>query len=132
MNSLGKNVRFCHRVRAITPYRLALGLMEVFANLRVESIANVHRAFHAWCDTAVPYQPFHHPLAKSTFPVFMRSLCEHLMTRLTSEVLRFSAGSPFARCTHMTIHDGTAFAVKSTLKKTFPGRFTKISNRRAG
>lgn len=127
LNTLGKTVRFCHRVRDITPYRLALGLIEVFATLRVESIADAHRAFNALCDTAVQYKPFHNQLAKSTFPVFMRSLCEHLMTRLTSEVLRFSAGSPFARFTRITIHDGTAFAVKSTLKKTFPGRFTKIS-----
>ncbi len=58
---------------------------------------------------------------------FMRGLCEQLMVRLTSEVLRFAPQSPFAQFTHITMHDGTSFAVKSTLKKTFPGRFTKIS-----
>jgi hypothetical protein len=41
--------------------------------------------------------------------------------------LRFAPQSPFAQFTHITIHDGTSLAVKSTLKKTFPGRFTKIS-----
>ena len=127
LNPLGKHVRFCHRVREITPYRLARGLLEVFASLRVERIADAHRAFHAWCDTAVPYQPFHQQLAKRTLPVCMRSLCDHWMTRLTREVLRCSAGSPCARFTPMTIHDGTAFAVQSSLKKTFPGRLTTIS-----
>ena len=44
LNGLGKAVRFCFRVREITPYRLALGLIEVFAPTRVETIADLHRA----------------------------------------------------------------------------------------
>ena len=127
LNGLGKAVRFCFRVRAITPYRLALGLIEVFATMQVKTIADVHRAFNALCNTTVHYKPFHNQLVKATFPTFMRGLCEQLMARLTSEVLRFAPQSPFAQFTHITIHDGTSFAVKSTLKKTFPGRFTKIS-----
>lgn len=127
LNGLGKAVRFCFRVRAITPYRLALGLIEVFATRQVKTIADVHRAFNALCNTTVHYKPFHNQLVKATFPTFMRGLCEQLMARLTSEVLRFAPQSPFAQFTHITIHDGTSFAVKSTLKKTFPGRFTKIS-----
>jgi hypothetical protein len=127
LNGLGKAVRFCFRVREITPYRLALGLIEVFATMQVKTIADVHRAFNALCNTTVQYKPFHNQLVKATFPTFMRGLCEQLMARLTSEVLRFAPQSPFAQFTHITIHDGTSFAVKSTLKKTFPGRFTKIS-----
>ena len=127
LNGLGKAVRFCFRVRAITPYRLALGLIEVFATMQVKTIADVHRAFNALCNTTVHYKPFHNQLVKATFPTVMRGLCEQLMARLTSEVLRFAPQSPFAQFTHITIHDGTSFAVKSTLKKTFPGRFTKIS-----
>ena len=124
---MGKSIRFCMREREITPYRLALGLIEVFARTRVETIADAHRAFNALCNTTVQYKPFHNQLVKATFPAFMRGLCEQLMARLTSEVLRFAPQSPFAQFTHITIHDGTSFAVKSTLKKTFPGRFTKIS-----
>lgn len=127
LNGLGKAVRFCFRVREITPYRLALGLIEVFATMQVKTIADVHRAFNALCNTRVQYKPFHNQLVKATFPTFMRGLCEQLMARLTSEVLRFAPQSPFAQFTHITIHDGTSFAVKSTLKKTFPGRFTKVS-----
>jgi Transposase DDE domain len=127
LNGLGKAVRFCFRVREITPYRLALGLIEVFATLRVETIADMHRAFNALCGTTVQYKPFHNQLVKATFPTFMCAVCEHLMTRLTIEVLRFTPQSPFARFTHITLHDGTSFGVKSTLKKSFPGRFTKTS-----
>lgn len=127
LNGLGKGVRFCMRIREITPYRLALGLIEVFATMRVETIADAHRAFNALCGTTVQYKPFHNQLVKAAFPTFMRSLCERLMSRLVVEVLRFTPQSPFARFTHITIHDGTSFGVKSTLKKSFPGRFTAIS-----
>jgi len=127
LNALGKSIRFCMREREITPYRLALGLIEVFARTRVETIADAHRGFNALCDTKVRYKPFHNQLAKTTFPSFMCTLCEHLMTRLTTEVLRFTPSSPFARFTHITLHDSTSFGVNSTLKKVFPGRFTKTS-----
>jgi hypothetical protein len=127
LNALGKAVRFCFRVGEITPYRLALGLIEVFATLRVETIADMHRAFNALCGTTVQYKPFHNQLVKATFPTFMCTVWEHLMTQLTIEVLRFTPQSPFARFTHITLHDGSSFGVKSTLKKTFPGRFTKTS-----
>ncbi len=80
LNALGKAVRFCFRVREITPYRLALGLIEVFATMQVKTIADVHRAFNALCNTRVQYKPFHNQLV-----------------------------SPFAQFTHITIHDGTSF-----------------------
>lgn len=127
LNTLGKSVRFCRREREITPYRLALGLTEVFATARVETIADAHRSFNALCDSTVQYKPFHNQLAKAAFPTFMRSLCEHVMNRLVTEVLRFTPQSPFARFTHITIHDGSSYALKSTLKDTFPGRFTAVS-----
>src|SRR6184192_3339762 len=90
LNALGKAVRFCFRVREITPYRLD-------------------------------------QLVKAPFPTFMCTVCEHLMRQLTIEVLRFTPQSLFARFTHIPLHDGTSFGVKSTLKKSFPGRFTKTS-----
>jgi hypothetical protein len=88
---------------------LALGLIEVFATLRVETIADMHRAFNALCGTRVQYKPFHNQLVKATIPVFMCTACEHLMTQLTIEVLRFTPQSPFARFTHIILHEGTSF-----------------------
>jgi hypothetical protein len=101
--------------------------MEVFATVRVGSIADAHRAFNALCDRTVQYKPFRNQSAKSTFPMFVRSLCEHWMEERTTEVLRFAAESPLARFTHITVHDGTSYAVKSTWNKAFPGRFTKTN-----
>ena len=58
LNGLGKAVRFCFRVRAITPDRLALGLIEVFATMQVKTIADVRRAFNALCNTDGALQAF--------------------------------------------------------------------------
>jgi len=127
VNGLGKAVGFCQRERDITPHRLALGLMEVFAGARVETIADAHRAFNALCEAKVHYKPFHNQLAKPTFPAFMRTLYERLMGELTTEVLRFRPESPFARLAHITVHDGTSYALKHTLKRVFPGRFRTVS-----
>ena len=127
LNGLGQAVRFCFRVREITPYRLALGLIEVFAPTRVETMADMHRAFNALCGTTVQYQPFHDQLVKAPFPTSMCTVCEQLMRPLPIEVLRFTPQSPFARFTPIPLHDGTSLGVKSTLKKSFPGRFTKTS-----
>ncbi|MGH8646162.1 MAG: hypothetical protein ACREX4_17565 [Gammaproteobacteria bacterium] len=35
------------------PHRLAMGLIEVFANSKVETIADIHRAFNALCESNV-------------------------------------------------------------------------------
>ncbi len=124
---MGKYVGFCKREREITPYRLCLGLVEVMGLSKIESIADIHRSFNALCRTDVQYKPFHNQLAKKQFPEFMRLTCERLLEQLACEALHFSADSPFARFERIELQDGTSFAVKSTLSKHFPGRFTKVS-----
>lgn len=127
LNALGKAVGFCKRRRDITPYRLCLGLVEVFAAGKVETIADIHRAFNARCRTDVQYKPFHNQLAKAQFPQFMRAMCGRSLEQLACEALRFAEGSPFARFERIELQDGTSFAVKSTLRESFPGRFRKVS-----
>jgi hypothetical protein len=97
LNTVGKSTRFHQRVREITPYRLALGLIEVFSTLRVETIADVHRGFNALRERKVQYKPFHNQLVKEGFPIFTRNLCERLMEQHTVEVLRFTPKSPKAQ-----------------------------------
>ncbi len=127
LNALGKRVGFCKREREITPYRLCLGLVEVMGQSKIETIADIHRSFNALCDTDVQYKPFHNQLAKKQFPEFMRQMCERLLEQLACKALHFSHGSPFARFERVELQDGTSFAVKSTLREAFPGRFTKVS-----
>lgn len=127
LNELGKRIGFCKRERDITPYRLCLGLVEVMGMSKIATIADIHRSFNALCDSDVQYKPFHNQLAKKQFPVFMRLVCERFMEHLAVEALGFSSDSPFARFERIELQDGTSFAVKSTLSKHFPGRFTKVS-----
>ena len=39
-------------------------------------------------------------------------------------VLQFAPDSPFAQFKHITIQDGTSYAIKPSLKGIWPGRFT--------
>ena len=126
LNELGRISRFCRRERQVTPFRLALSLIESFASGSVTCIADIQRAFNALCETTVQYKPFHNQLAKREFPTFVRLLLSRLLNELACEVLRFSPSSPFAQFESIHIQDGTSFAVKSTLAHTFPGRFTAV------
>lgn len=118
MNALAKTTRFCQRVREITPYRLALGLIEVFSTMRVETIADAHRTFNAFCQTTVPYKPFHNQLVKAGF---------RLSTRAR---LRFTPKSVFAKFSHIMVYDGTSFGIKSTLKASIQGASPRRARRR--
>ena len=127
INELGRIARFCQRERQVTPFRLALSLIESFSSGSSKCIADIQRTFNAMCQTTVRYKPFHNQLAKRHFPTFVRLLLSRLLNELACEVLRFSASSPFARFEHIRIQDGTSFAVKPSLAESFPGRFTTIS-----
>ena len=127
LNELGRISRFCRRERDITPFRLALSLIESFASGSAKCIADIQRAFNALCETTVCYKPFHNQLAKRQFPTLVRLLLSRLLNELAVEVLRFDASSPFARFERIHIQDGSSFALKASLAGEFPGRFTTIS-----
>lgn len=124
VNELGKAIRFCLRERTVTPFRLVMGLVDVMATSKVESIADVQRAFNALCEVDVQYKPFHNQLSKAQFPILMREMFCRTLEELACDVLRFDAESPFAKFEHITIQDGTSFAIKPSLKDVWPGRFT--------
>ena len=123
LNELGKAVRFCLRERAVTPFRLAMGLIEVFAASKVDTIADIQRAFNALCKMNVQYKPFHNQLVKNEFPVFMRSVCATLLEQLACSALHFNQASPFTCFKQIILQDGTSFSVHSALEDVFPGRF---------
>ena len=127
LNRLGRATRFCRRERTVTPFRLAVSLIESFSGDSASCIADIQRSFNALCATKVRYKPFHNQLAKKQFPLFMQALLTELLNGLASEVLWFEPESPFARFNHIRIQGGTSFALKSTLIESFPGRFTTIS-----
>lgn len=127
LNELGKATRLCRREREATPYRLMVTLVQAFASGKLNSIADIHRAFNALCERQIQYKPFHNQLAKRGFPLFARLMLIRLLNDLACGVLRFTPYSPFARFEHIRIQDGTSFALKPALTDTFPGRLTTIS-----
>lgn len=104
-----------------------MGLIEVFANSRVETIADIHRAFNALIDANVQYKPFHNQLVKKQFPLFMRSVCGLLLEQLACRALHFDEWNLFSVFESIFLQDGTSFSVKPTLREDFPGRFRTIS-----
>ena len=124
LNKLGKSSRFCQRERAVTPWRLVLGLIQVLSHANVRTIADIQRGFNALCATSVRYKPFHNQLAKPGFPAFMRAICERLMSEVAGKSLCFDKESPFSRFSRIILHDGSSFAVKADIQSSFPGRFS--------
>ena len=100
-----------------------MGLIEVFAASKVDTIADIQRSFNALCKTNVQYKPFHNQLVKKQFPVFMRSVCATLLDQLACSALRFNETSPFSRFERIILQDGTSFSVHGALEAVFPGRF---------
>lgn len=117
----------CRRQRKVTPMRLSLSLIQSLGSGTVETIADLRRDFNRLYGEEVQYKPFHNQLAKRAFPAFMSKLCASLMGKLADKVLGFKEDSPFVRFRAIYLHDGSSFALKSSLQKDFPGRFTKIS-----
>jgi hypothetical protein len=127
LSELGAETGHCKRRRKVTPYRLAMSLIQSMGSGQVESIADLLREFNRLHGEDVQYKPFHNQLAKASFPELMRRLCSVLLNKLAGEVLAFDKDSPFARFQHVYLHDGSSFALKPTLQAEYPGRFTKIS-----
>lgn len=123
VNELGREVRFCHRERLITPYRLALSLLSSCATMRVETLADIQRGFNALFDTTVAYKPFHNQLAKWRFGDFMRELVGRMLERWVVRVLSAGARGAFSEFRRIVIQDGSSFGVKEALSEIYPGRF---------
>ena len=123
VNELGRAVRFCHRERVITPYRLSLSLLASCATMRVESLADIQRCFNALFGTTVAYKPFHNQLAKWHFGDFMRELVSVILEQWVVRVLSADQRGAFREFGRIVIQDGSSFAVKDALKEHYPGRF---------
>jgi hypothetical protein len=124
LTRIGRDTGFALRLRAVTPFRLAVALIGSMAYRRVETIADLQRSFQAVTGRAVQYKPFHNQLAKETFPVFMFALFEHLLGRLALQTLAPVPGHALRRFEDIVIQDGSSFAIHDALQSVFPGRFT--------
>ena len=100
--------------------------MSTLGSGRVESLADLLRAFNHQNGVEVAYKAFYNRLARIGFATFMRGMLARLIDQLRLQTLTPEGQKAIARFTDIVIHDGASFALTSRLAGTFPGRFTTI------
>src|SRR5882672_5738922 len=126
LNACGTDVKFCRRLRTITPFRLGLALTATCASQRVETVADLPCGFNALFGTTITYKAFYNQVAKPHFADFARTMTERLVGDMTLKVLGFAKGRAFAELRHIVIQDGSSFAIHDGLREVFPGRFKVV------
>ena len=126
VNQLGRDTGQATRLRTVTPHRLFLAVVSTLASAHVESLADLLRAFNHQNGVTVAYKAFYNRLARVGFATFMREMFARLVERLSVQTLTPDGQVAVARFKDIVIQDGSSFALKPTLRTTFPGRFTTI------
>lgn len=122
----GRETRYTQRLRDVTPQRLVCALVSALGAQRVETLADLRRAFNAASGLSTRYKAFYNRLAKPEFPVFMQQVYQDLVRELSQNVLRPLAGSGLDHFTDVWVQDGSSFAVHDALERVYGGRFTKV------
>lgn len=123
LTHLGRETGFTERLRRVTPQRLGLALLTACAAQKVETLADLQRAFNALNDTTVSYKPFYGQLAKPAFPVWMEAVVQQLLAHLVRETLTPLPDRCLAAFTALQIQDSTGLKVHPALRPQFPGRY---------
>ncbi len=126
VNDLGRTTGQAERLRTVTPHRLFLAIVSTLAGAKVESLADLLRAFNYQNGVHVAYKAFYNRLARLGFAVFMRGMCVRLVEQLRVQTLAPEGQRAVARFKDIVIQDGSSFALKPSLREVFPGRFTTI------
>lgn len=124
---VARSTRFLKRKRVLIPYALVLALLSTLGMGKADWIADILRCYNALTGASLRYKPFHNQLKKSQFPEWIRQILETALLKLALDVLEPLPSSKLKMFDDIVMHDGTSFAVKASLRKTFPGRFKKNS-----
>lgn len=116
---------FVRRLRKLMPCSLLLALVTCLGCGKTDWLADILRAHNKLTKKGLQYKPFHNQLCKVAFAEWMRRILETALLKLTFPVLESIPGNKMDLFDDIVSHDGTSFAVKAKLKKTFPGRFKK-------
>jgi hypothetical protein len=126
VNQLGRDTGQAERLRTVTPHRLFLAIVATLGSGRVESLADLLRAFNHQNGATVAYKAFYNRLARAGFATFMQCMLTRLVDQLRLQTLMPEGHTAVARFTDIVIQDGSSFALKPTLSTAFPGRFTTV------
>lgn len=127
MEDIARSSGFLRRKRILVPHALVLALLSTLGVGKADWIADILRAYNALTGSSLQYKPFHNQLKKWQFPEWIRQVLETSLQKLTLDVLEPLPDSKLEMFDDIVMHDGTSFAVKASLKKSFPGRFKKTS-----
>ena len=126
VNQLGRDTGQAERLRTVTPHRLFLAVVATLGSGRVESLADLLRAFNHQNGATVAYKAFYNRLAREGCATFMPRMLARLLDQLRLQTLTPDGHTAVARFTDIVIQDGSSFALQPTLAAAFPGRFTAI------
>jgi hypothetical protein len=127
MCRLGLESGLVKRQRCLTAQRLVPSLIKAMGSKKLESLADLLRAFNADYHMHIHYKPFYNRMDCQDFPKLMASVFESMLKHLYQQVLVPLQSSPFQQFDDIIAHDGSSFAVHDSLQEVFPGRFTKHS-----
>ena len=82
---------------------------------RVESLADLLRAFNDQHCVEVAYKPVDNRLARSGFATFMQQMLARLLEQLRLQTRLPDGDRAVARFTDIVIQDGSSLAIKATL-----------------
>ncbi len=99
VNQLGRDTGQAQRLRTVTPHRLFLAIVSTLGSGRVESLADVLRAFNHQHGVEVAYKAFYNRLARIGFATFMREMLARLIDQLRLQTLAPDGQTAVARFT---------------------------------
>ena len=127
ITALGRSTGFFKRERKMTPMKMMMSLLSCFGGGQSTTLADVQRSYNAVSPESMAYKPFHNQWSKAAFARFMQAFASHVLSTLVVEVVKPSRAGLLAEFGRVLIQDGSSFAVKDTLRRSYPGRFTTVS-----
>lgn len=113
------------RRRQVTPMALLIACVSTLGVGKARWLADILRTFNRFTGKTVQYKPFHNQLAKDEFPRFLHRVVQRALANLALPILSNVAKDKLTLFRDILLHDGTSFALKDSLKKEWPGRFTR-------
>ena len=95
----------------MTPHRLFLAVVATLGSGRVESLADLLRAFNHQNGETAAYKTFYNRLARAGFVTFMQRMLARLIDQLRLQTLTPEGHTAVARLTDLVIQDGSSFAL---------------------
>ncbi len=127
LDNIARSCGFMMRKRTITPLSLLIACVSTLGASSTQWLADILRTFNSLGEDSVQYKPFHKQLAQASFPKFVKCTLEQALSNLAIPILSSIDNDKLSSFKDIFLHDGCSFALKDSLAKVFPGRFTVVS-----